>query len=208
MAIRTLIVEDEAEVAFALRTIFENRRGFVVSGVYHSLSKTLQAAKEADVAIVDIKLPDGSGADLIPVLREKFPQMKILVYTATEDNSMLLSTIAQGASGYLLKGMPIEDLFDNIKVVASGGFTLSKAMAVEILGLHKKSPEADILSGRETDVLRHLALGFTSGEIADALQLSAATVRKHLENIYRKLQVKSRSGAILFAIKSGIIRKP
>lgn len=208
MPTRVLIVEDEADMAFALKTSFENRRGFVVTGVYPNIARTRQAAKEADIAIVDIKLPDGSGIELLPVLREKFPRIRILIHTAIEDGSVLLKAMSHGASGYVLKGAPLEQIADHVQVVLQGGFTFSATIANTLLGLHKKKPEADILTGREVEVVRNLALGFTSGEIARAMELSAATVRKHLENIYRKLDVNSRSGAILFGIESGILRKP
>lgn len=208
MPIRVLIVEDEAEMAFALRTNFENRRGFSVAGVYPNIARTRQSAKEADIAIIDIKLPDGLGTELLPFLREKFPQMKMLIHTAIEDGAELLNAMSRGASGYLLKGTPMEQMFDHVQVIMNGGFTFSAPVASVLLGLHKKKPEADILTDREIEVVRNLALGFTSGEIARAMQLSAATVRKHLENIYRKLDVNSRSGAILFGIESGILRKP
>lgn len=208
MPTRVLIVEDEADMAFGLKTSFENRRGFVVTGVYPNIARTRQAAKEADIAIVDIKLPDGSGIELLPVLREKFPRIRILIHTAIEDGSVLLKAMSHGASGYVLKGAPLEQIVDHVQVVLQGGFTFSATIANTLLGLHKKKPEADILTGREVEVVRNLALGFTSGEIARAMELSAATVRKHLENIYRKLDVNSRSGAILFGIESGILRKP
>lgn len=208
MPTRVLIVEDEADMAFALKTSFENRRGFAVTGVYPDIARARQATKEADLAIVDIKLPDGSGLDLLPLLRLKFPDIKILIHTAIEDGSVLLTAMSRGASGYVLKGAPLEQMFDHVQVVAKGGFTFSAPIANVLLGLHKKKPEADILTGREVEVVRNLALGFTSVEIAKTMQLSAATVRKHLENIYRKLDVNSRSGAILFGIESGILRKP
>lgn len=208
MPTRVLIVEDEAEMAFALKTSFENRRGFAVVGVYPTIARARNATREADVAIVDIRLPDGSGIELLPVLREKFPRIKFLIHTAIEDGAVLLHAMSHGASGYVLKGAPLEEIFDHVQVVVKGGFTFSAAIASTLLGLHKKKPEADILTGREVEVVRNLALGFTSGEIAKAMALSAATVRKHLENIYRKLDVNSRSGAILFGIESGILRKP
>lgn len=203
-----MIVEDEPEMAFALKTNFENRRGFIVTGVYPNMARLKKNAAEADVAIVDIKLPDGSGIELIPFLREKFPRLKVLMHTAVEDGPVLLSAMSQGASGYLLKGTPLEQMFDHVHVIAQGGFTFSPTIAANLLGLHKKKPEAEILTEREVAVLRNLALGFTASEIAKAMGNTSSTVRKHLENIYRKLDVKSRSGAILFGIETGLLRKP
>jgi DNA-binding NarL/FixJ family response regulator len=206
--IRVMIVEDHPETAYTLRQIFEEDRDFTLTGVYPDVRRTSAAVNEADVAIVDIKLPDGSGIDLIAVLRKRLPHIKILMYTAIEEGPTLLKAMGLGASGYLLKGTPASQIPDHVRVAAQGGVTFSPKIAEVLLGLSRKRPEAEILTERETDVLRQLALGFTSGEIAGKLEVSAATVRKHLENIYRKLDVKSRSGAILFGIESGILRRP
>ncbi len=206
--IRILIVEDDRETAYALRQIFEENREFSFVAVFPDIRRAEANNLEADAAIVDIKLPDGSGIDLIPVLKQKFPQMKILMYTAIEDGATLLKAMGFGAGGYILKGTPPDQIPDHIKVLMQGGITFSPSVAQSLLGLHQKRPEAEILTERERDVLRNLALGFTSTEIANKLVLSSATVRKHLENIYRKLDVKSRSGAILFGIESGILRRP
>lgn len=206
--IRILIVEDNPETAYALRQIFEEDRNFTLAGVFQNIRKATEGAKEADVALVDIKLPDGSGLDLIPVLKERFPKIKILMYTAVEDGAAMLAAMGRGASGYILKGVAAAKIPAHAQAVAEGGIIFSQVVAETLLGLTAKRQETEILTSRETDVLRHLALGFTSTEIGKSLTLSSATVRKHLENIYRKLDVKSRSGAILFGIESGILRKP
>lgn len=204
---RIIIVEDKPDIAAALRGVFSTGIDFSVTGVFRDLKTARAAFEDADIAILDILLPDGSGIQLIPVLREKAPGLKILMYTVVEDAELMLSALSRGANGYLLKDTPPAQMLDYVRVIANGGVILSPAIAASILGLQKKKPEADVLTPRETEVLRNLTLGLTASEISRVMDCAPATIKKHLENIYRKIDVNSKSGAILFGIKSGILRK-
>lgn len=204
---RVVIVEDKADIAEMLCDFFSQAGDFKVSRVFGDLNTARAAFDDADVAILDLLLPDGSGIDLIPILLEKSPGIKILMYTVVEDTELMLTAMAQGAHGYLLKETPPAKMLDFVRAIIQGGVILSPAIAETLLGLQRRKPGANILTPRETEVLRNLTLGLTANEISKAMDCAPATIKKHLENIYRKINVNSKSGAILFGIESGILRK-
>ncbi|MBX3723304.1 MAG: response regulator transcription factor [Turneriella sp.] len=204
---RVVIVEDKADIAEMLCGFFSDAGDFMVSRVFGNLTTARSGFDNADVAILDLLLPDGSGIDLIPVLQERSPGIKILMYTVVEDTELMLNAMTQGAHGYLLKETPPAKMLDFVRAILQGGVILSPAIAETLLGLQKKKPGANILTPRETEVLRNLTLGLTANEISRAMDCAPTTIKKHLENIYRKINVNSKSGAILFGIESGILRK-
>jgi len=173
-----------------------------------------QAIAPADVLIVDIGLPDGSGIDLIRAARSHWPQCEVIVATVFGDEDKVLSAIEAGASGYLLKDAMPASLVHEIRSVHAGGSPVSPMIARQLLRrLRPTEPPApktlnvDIdLSAREVQVLERMALGYTMQETAEFLSVALTTVQTYVRRIYQKLGVRSKVEAIDAAYKRGLLQ--
>jgi DNA-binding NarL/FixJ family response regulator len=157
-------------------------------------------AERPDVVLVDINLSGQSGIDCVRRLKPQLPQTQFLMLTVYEDSDHIFDALAAGASGYLLKRTPREELIAGIKLAHEGGAPMTSFIARKVVqAFHQPEPapaEPDLLSPREWEVLRLLARGYTYKEVCDALSLSMPTVNTHVHRIYEKLQVRSRAEAV------------
>ena len=169
-----------------------------------------------DVMLVDLELPDGSGMDLIREAARTLPQCDVMVVTIFGDEQHVLSSIEAGATGYLLKDLPAEQLVDQIRILRAGGSPISPIIARQLLlrftgqpAAPAKLPQSDetrpTLSEQETNVLALAAKGYSYEEIAQLLQLSRHTVQTYVKRIYRKLQVNSKIEALSEARRLSLI---
>ncbi len=171
-----------------------------------------------DVALVDLGLPDGNGIDLIREIARTRPDVDVMVVTVFGDEAHVLASIEAGATGYLLKRSLNDTLGATVRELRAGGSPISPVIARQLLHRFKKdSPQpaqpsqpATViddggLSEREREVLLFIAKGFTVGEIANMLHLSAHTVATHVKHIYRKLAVHSRTEAVFEAGRMGLL---
>jgi DNA-binding NarL/FixJ family response regulator len=154
-----------------------------------------------DLVLMDIKLPGMSGIDCLPLLKEKVPSVEILILTVYEDADIIFRALKAGASGYLLKSSPPEELFNAIRDVSSGGSAFSSHIARKVVHyfqvMGKASKADEMLSPREYEVLELLASGFINKEIAEKLKISLETVRTYVKRICAKMHVRSRIEAII-----------
>lgn len=203
MNIRTAIVEDVLPFAETLRRYIEVSNSPVVcTGIYETAEDSLpQLLKEPpDVAIVDIRLPGMSGIELVSRLKGACPSILCLILTTHEDGITIFSALKAGASGYLLKRAPAEEIVNAIVQTHEGGSPMSPQIARRVVDYFYQSPVvdgADHLSSRELEVLQLLSRGAMYKEIADQLGISMGTVRTHIAKIYEKLHVHSRAEAML-----------
>jgi two-component system NarL family response regulator len=203
------LVEDHPLIAEKVISWIQASTDFACIG--HALD--LQSARkgiaqsDADLVVLDMGLPDGSGSDLIAPLLAERADLKIVVFTIFEDEKLILKCIRSGARGYLLKETGADLFLAELRVVALGGATLTARVAERILTEAEEKPAtlASPLTDREREVLNYVALGFSSKETADELNLSPHTVRRHIEKIYEKLEVNSRSQAIQQGKRMGIV---
>lgn len=166
-----------------------------------------------DVILMDIEMPVMNGISAAAQVSERFPEIKIIMLTVFDDEDKIFKAIKSGASGYLLKDESIEKIVESIDMVLNGGAPMSATIASKTLKLLKQS--SDIiqedskedfkLSKREVEVLELLKKGFDYNQIAEKLFISPFTVRKHIENIYKKLQVNNKMQAVQKASSSRII---
>ena len=172
------------------------------------------ACGEFDVALVDLGLPDGNGIDLIREIARTRPDADVMVVTVFGDEAHVLASIEAGATGYLLKRSLNDTLGATVRELRAGGSPISPVIARQLLHRFKKdSPTPSMptvvddggLSEREREVLLFIAKGFTVGEIANMLHLSAHTVATHVKHIYRKLAVHSRTEAVFEAGRMGLL---
>lgn len=172
----------------------------------------LQALEEKgaapEVILLDVGLPDGSGIDLLPRIRDLAADCRVLILTVFEDEGKITQAICNGAQGYLLKSAPVEELIQGIQQALAGGVPMTPRIAHCVLRLFSQfaPKQSDYgLSAREKDTLELMVQGYIRKEIADRLGLSLHTVDTYLRGIYRKLEVNTRTGAVAKALKEGLI---
>ena len=156
-----------------------------------------------DLVLMDIEMPLMNGIEATRELKTRYPQIKVVMLTTFDDDEKLFDSILAGASGYLLKDEPGEELYKALKDTLNGGASMSASIALKTLSFiresAKVSPEPCILTDRELEILHGLKSGQGYKQVAAALTISEGTVRKHVENIYRKLEVNNKVSAINMA---------
>lgn len=212
--IRVLLVEDETHIRNRMAAILGGAAALELVAVAETLeqARALCAAHVPAVLVTDLKLPDGSGFDLIRETRRLFPAMEIMVVSALGDERSVLAAIEAGAAGYILKDSSSVDLVGSVLELMAGRSPISTSIARTIVRRVQAQPAGappatppPALTERETDILWGIAKGFTYGDIADRLGISRNTVLTHIKNIYRKLEVNSRGEAVFTAINHKII---
>ncbi|WP_330439353.1 response regulator transcription factor [Streptomyces griseoaurantiacus] len=205
-AISLLVVDDHPVVRDGLRGMFESAPGFTVlgeaAGGVEAVERAL--ALDPDVVLMALRMPGGSGVDAIRELGRRGARAKILVLTTYDTDTDTLQAIEAGATGYLLKDAPREELFTAVRAAARGRTVLSPAVATRLVSA-VRSPGGEPLSAREREVLALVARGTPNREIARALFISEATVKTHLTHLYGKLGVKDRAAAVAAAYDRGIL---
>jgi DNA-binding NarL/FixJ family response regulator len=207
MKIRVSVVDDNS---FLISTIKEKLSFFEDIQVKHTAlngSELLTKLEEdhlVDVILMDIEMPVLNGIETTQVVKQKFPQIKIIMLTAFDNDDNIFNAIKSGADGYLLKEINPKDLHDGIVDTLNGGAAMNPSIALKTLKLlrnptairNQNDKEEISLSNREIEVLEQLSKGLSYTTIAKNLFLSPSTVRKHIENIYKKLQVHSKIEAV------------
>ncbi|WP_220094405.1 response regulator transcription factor [Paenibacillus sp. YN15] len=210
-AIRVLLADDQSLIRDGLRMVLELEPDITVAGTAQNGEEAVELAQclHPDVAVLDIRMPRMDGVECTRRIKELMPDCKVLILTTFDDDIYLLDALANGASGYLLKDMEMEELVEAVRDAASGKMALPPAIAGRLSkSLAKASeaikqqrppapPELQALSAREREIAAMLAQGFTTKQIASALFLSEGTSRNYISAIYAKLGVYDRSKAIL-----------
>jgi two-component system, NarL family, response regulator LiaR len=211
-AIRVLIADDHALVREGTRRMLEQEADMQVVGEAGDGEETVKLACELkpDVAIVDISMPKLDGIEATKQIKERCPSVTILILSAYDDDQFIFSLLEAGAAGYLLKSIRSRELVDAVRAVHAGESVLHPSIAKKVLNRFVSSggkPEAakpvDVLSDREKEILRLATKGLSNADIAKELYLSVRTVQGHLGHIFNKLQVGSRTEAVVRALKEG-----
>ncbi|MEU9335186.1 response regulator transcription factor [Streptomyces sp. NPDC048290] len=205
-AITLLVVDDHPVVRDGLRGMFDSAPGFTVLGEAADGVEAVERALalDPDVVLMDLRMPGGSGVAAIAELTRRAARAKILVLTTYDTDSDTLPAIEAGATGYLLKDAPREELFTAVRACAEGRTVLSPAVASRLVSA-VRAPGNEPLSAREREVLALVAKGTPNREIARTLFISEATVKTHLTHLYTKLGVKDRAAAVAAAYERGIL---
>lgn len=205
-AITLLIVDDHPVVRDGLRGMFESAPGFTVLGEASNgvEAVTLAQSLNPDVVLMDLRMPGGNGVEAIAELTRQGARAKILVLTTYDTDSDTLPAIEAGATGYLLKDAPRDELFTAVRAAAEGRTVLSPAVASRLVSA-VRAPANEPLSAREREVLALVAKGTSNREIARVLFISEATVKTHLTHLYAKLRVKDRAAAVAVGYDRGIL---
>ncbi|MDM5316871.1 response regulator transcription factor [Fictibacillus sp. b24] len=209
--ISILLVDDHAILRDGLKNILSFEDDIKVVGESISGEEALTAAQELmpDVIIMDINLPGMNGVETTSVIKAKHPNIRILVLTMYTHDEYLLSALKAGADGYLLKDAPSEHVVDAIHAVYRGESMITPRMTKKLVNIHLqqtqiKQDETN-LTEREQEVLIGLVEGLSNKEIADKLFISDKTVKIHVSKIFKKLEVKSRSQAVIYAVQNQLV---
>lgn len=201
--IRVCIVEDNRQTRDALTKILRLSPELLCVGAYGNAEQAESEMAEArtDVVLMDINLPKRSGIECVRILKPTYPKVEFLMLTTYNDHELIFDALRAGASGYLLKKQANpEELLAAIKEVHLGGSPMSKEIARRVVTQFYTpdfSSEVESLTKREKEILDWLAKGSADKDVAKALGISAATVHVHLRNIYMKLQVQTRTEAVV-----------
>jgi DNA-binding NarL/FixJ family response regulator len=204
--ITLLVVDDHPIVRHGLLGIFASNADFEVIGEAADGVEAVALAErlDPDVVLMDLRMPGGGGVDAIRELSRRLPRCKVLVLTTYDTDYDTIPAIEAGATGYLLKDAPRDELFTAVRAAAEGRTVLSPAIAARLVS-QVQSPRNAALSARECEILRLVAKGTSNREVATVLFISEATVKSHLAHIYGKLGVKDRAAAVATAYDRGIL---
>ena len=202
--IRLLLVDDHEIVRRGLGQLLEAGGDLVVVAEAGTLESALALdLSNVDVAVLDVRLPDGSGIDLCRTLRETYPEIATLMLTSFADNEALNASVLAGARGYVLKNVRGEDLVESIRRVADGEMLLSKEQVERARERLRRQINEDLrlesLSVQEKKILELLSEGLSNREIAEAMYLAEKTVKNYVSNLLAKLGFQRRTEAALFA---------
>jgi len=224
--IRVFVVEDQTKILKNQLKLLEGHPELSIIGTALSGETGLEEVRrlKPDVLLLDLGLPRMSGIDVTRVVKAELPQIEILIFTIFDEEDKVLEAVKAGASGYLLKGTPADKMVEAIKEVHQGGTVIQPSLARRLLKHfrvgetpaapepasqqpeQREEPEGKKLSARETEILQLIAKGVSNSEAATMLTLSKATIRTHLEHIYRKLEVTNRVEAVTEGLRKGLIQ--
>ena len=210
-SVTVLIVDDHPVVRDGLRGMFAASPEFAVVGEASSGPEAVAETigLDPDVVLMDLRMPRGGGVAAIAELATRRVRSRVLVLTTYDTDADVFPALEAGATGYLLKDAPREELLDAVRAAAEGRTVLSTAVASRLFNaVRTPAPVDKTLSGREREVLTLVARGMSNREIAAKLFISEATVKTHLTHIYSNLGVKDRAAAVAAGYDRGILGRP
>ncbi len=204
--IRVVLADDHALMRHSLRMLLDGEEGVTVIAEADDMAGVTRhvIGQEPHVLVLDLNMPGGSSIEAISRLRERAPDTKIVVMTMHEDPAFAQRAFAAGALAFVAKELADEELPAAVRAAARGEEFVSPRIAARLDALHRALTE-DALSAREVEVLRLIALGHTSVEIARKLHLSPRTVESHRANIHRKLGLATRAELVRYALRRGLL---
>ncbi len=209
--IRVAIIEDERDIREGLRSLVNFTPDFKCVGDYRSMEEALRTIylSPPDLVLTDIGLPNMNGIEGTRLMREKFPDLPIIVFTVHDEDDKIFQALCAGANGYLLKNTPPDVIINSINEVIGGGSPMSPNVARRVVNLFRKfaPPEKSeiYLTEQEKKILKMLTEGHHYKTVAFELEISTSTVSFHINNIYEKLQVHSKTEAVAKALRESLV---
>jgi DNA-binding NarL/FixJ family response regulator len=216
--IRTMIVDDHALFRRGLEMVLDSEPDIELVGQASDGTEAVEKAAESlpDIVLMDIRMPRSNGIEACRAMKEAAPSAKIVILTISDEEEDLFEAIRAGASGYLLKDIPLDEVADTVRAVHGGQSLINPSMAGKLLTefavLAKRDDEeraqelpAPRLTEREMQVLKLVARGMNNRDIAKELFISENTVKNHVRNILEKLQIHSRMEAVMVAVREKLI---
>lgn len=215
MTIRVLLVDDQAMIRAGFKLLIDNQPDLEVVGEAETGLEALTLAAEvaADVILMDVQMPDMDGIQATTELVDRGVDARILIVTTFQRDDYLFDALRAGASGFLLKTAPPEELVQAVRVVAEGRSLLDPTVTGRVIDSFAgagpkvaRSDRLDELTDREREVLEQVAQGLSNAEIAETLIVGEATVKTHVSNVLSKLGLRDRVQAVVFAYEHGLVR--
>jgi DNA-binding NarL/FixJ family response regulator len=210
MSIKLLIADDHELIRTGLASLLAGSNITIVAEAANG-KETVKLAEQhkPDVILLDIRMPDGDGLGTLEKLRAKVPDSRVVMLSTYDNPTYIARAVALGASDYVLKGSKREDLITTLEAAAAGESPSKAGELRRIAGAMKLRQVIDDdevpLTQRETQVLRHVALGLSNKEIGRSLEISVETVKEHVQNILRKIAVSDRTQAAVWAVRKGLV---
>lgn len=209
--IRVTLIEDERDVREGLTVLINGSPGFRCIDSFRTMEDALHSIGQRipDVVLTDIGLPGMSGIEGTKIIKEQYPNLPVVALTVYDDDEDIFAALCAGASGYLLKNTTPVRLLESLKEVASGGAPMSPTVAHRVIKLFREFRPAETathdLTGQETQLLKLIIDGHTYKTAATKLDITVRTVSFHLQNVYQKLQVHSKSEAVAKALREHLV---
>ena len=211
-SIKLLIVDDHTVVRDGLATMLGRIAEFTVVGEAVNGLEAVERARELkpDIILMDLRMPELDGVEAMRLIRAEDTDIKFIVLTTFDTDEYIFEAIEAGAKGYLLKDTSREELFQAVRAVHGGESHIQPGVAAKVLDrfsqLSRQAADTALLTEREVEVIRLMATGAANKEIAASLSINESTVKTHVSNIFQKLDVNQRTGAVTKAMQMGIIR--
>ena len=213
--IRVLLVDDQELVRAGLRGILRETFGFEIVGECADGDEAAGAiaGTEPDIVLMDVRMARLDGVAATRLIHDLRPDLPVLALTTFDDDEALAGMLRAGAAGFVLKGVPAEELHRAVRTVAEGGAWLDPAVTGRVLAVYRAAPAPSAaapalaqLTEREREVLTLVAQGCTNGEIAQRLFIGEGTVKTHINHLFTKLDLRDRAAAIVFAYDHNLVR--
>ncbi|MGI5502644.1 response regulator transcription factor [Lentzea sp. CA-135723] len=204
---RVLVVDDQRLIREGIASLLGLQPGIEVVGTAADGHEAVEQAVllTPDVVLMDVRMPGMDGVEAVAVLRRRAPSCRVVMLTTFDDEDYVVRSLRAGATGYLLKDLPSQELAAAVKLAAAGVAQFDPAAALRLAAALDRSGEREPLTVREVEVLRLVASGATNREIADRLHLSEGTVKNHISRILGRLGLRDRTQAALYAQSNGLV---
>lgn len=218
--IKVLIADDQELIRWSLEIVLSTKEGIEVTGTAKDGREVIRCIRKEkpDVILMDVRMPEMDGVQCTEIIKENYPQIKIIILTTFDDDEFVFSALKHGASGYLLKGISMDDLEEAIKTVVQGGSMINPDVATKVVELFSKMAQSNFdmmidaknvedLNETERKVTHLVGCGMSNKEISGKLSLSEGTIRNYLSSILNKLDLRDRTQLAIWEVQNGIGRK-
>ena len=218
--IKVLIADDQELIRQSLEIVLSTKEGIEVTGTAKDGREVIRCIRKEkpDVILMDVRMPEMDGVQCTEIIKENYPQIKIIILTTFDDDEFVFSALKHGASGYLLKGISMDDLEEAIKTVVQGGSMINPDVATKVVELFSKMAQSNFdmmidaknvedLNETERKVTHLVGCGMSNKEISGKLSLSEGTIRNYLSSILNKLDLRDSTQLAIWEVQNGIGRK-
>lgn len=216
--IKVLIADDQELIRHSLQIVLGNQEGIEVTGTAENGVQVIRAvrANKPDVILMDIRMPEMDGVQCTKIIKENYSDIKIIILTTFDDDEYVFSALRDGASGYLLKGISMNELVDAIHKVHSGSAMINPDIATKVVQLFSQIAKSNFavqvkkenvgsIVNNEWKVIKGIGKGLSNKEIAAELSLSEGTVRNYISSILNKLNLRDRTQLAIWAVQTGVL---
>lgn len=218
--IKVLIAEDQELIRQSIEIMLSNKPDIQVIGTVENGREVIKFVRKAipDIILMDIRMPEMDGIQCIEIIKDKYPNIKIIVLTTFDDDEYVFNSLKNGASGYVLKGTSVSELVDAIRTVYDGGTLINPNVATKVVKFFSQMAQSDYiikndsnlykdLNKNEIRIIQLIGMGLSNKEITDKLKLSEGTIRNYISGILSKFELRDRTQIAIFAVQSGITMK-